>query len=184
MNLPLLIKLVKLANNNPNDNEANSAARRVCKMIAEANYIFTSDSYNAIYGGARAPGKNVVNNPPPVYKSASNPTYNPFEELFKGVNRESYKNGSWRFENNPFKDSTYKGVDWGKQPFTPPSQNVKDYTYPGPEYDPITGKKKEKPRRILKCKICKKEVNTIFQGLEELFECNTCIWEAYARGNK
>jgi len=160
MNLPLLIKLVKLANNNPNDNEANSAARRVCKMIAEANYIFTSDSYNAIYGGARAPGKNVVNNPPPVYKSASNPTY------------------------NPFKDSTYKGVDWGKQPFTPPSQNVKDYTYPGPEYDPITGKKKEKPRRILKCKICKKEVNTIFQGLEELFECNTCTWEAYARGNK
>lgn len=40
MNLDLLIKLVKLANNNPNDNEANLAARKVCKMIAEGNYQF------------------------------------------------------------------------------------------------------------------------------------------------
>ena len=38
MNLDLLKKLVKLAINNPNDNEANSAARKVCRMIAEDNY--------------------------------------------------------------------------------------------------------------------------------------------------
>lgn len=42
MNLDLLIKLVKLANNNPNDNEANLAARKVCKMIAEAKYQFAN----------------------------------------------------------------------------------------------------------------------------------------------
>lgn len=40
MNLNLLIKLVKLANNNPNENEANLAARKVCKLIAEDNYQF------------------------------------------------------------------------------------------------------------------------------------------------
>ena len=40
MNLELLIKLVKLANNNPNENEANLAARKVCRIIAEGNYKF------------------------------------------------------------------------------------------------------------------------------------------------
>ena len=34
MNIELLTNLVRLANNNPNDNEANAAARKVCKMIA------------------------------------------------------------------------------------------------------------------------------------------------------
>ena len=43
MNLDLLIKLVKLANNNPNEHEANSAARRACKLIAEGNFKFTAD---------------------------------------------------------------------------------------------------------------------------------------------
>jgi hypothetical protein len=51
MNLDLLTKLVKLANNNPNENEANSAARRVCKLIAEANFIFNDNNYNPPLGG-------------------------------------------------------------------------------------------------------------------------------------
>lgn len=38
MDLELLRKLVKLANNNSNEHEANSAARRVCKLIAENNF--------------------------------------------------------------------------------------------------------------------------------------------------
>jgi hypothetical protein len=38
MNLDLLKKLTRLANNNPNDNEANLAARKVCKMLEEANW--------------------------------------------------------------------------------------------------------------------------------------------------
>ena len=42
MNLELLKKLVRLANNNPNDNEANLAARKVCKMIEEAQFKFTT----------------------------------------------------------------------------------------------------------------------------------------------
>lgn len=38
MNKDLIIKLVKLANNNPNDNEANNAARKVCKLLEEGNF--------------------------------------------------------------------------------------------------------------------------------------------------
>lgn len=39
MSLDLLKKLVKLANHNPNDNEANSAARRVCLLLEEFNFF-------------------------------------------------------------------------------------------------------------------------------------------------
>lgn len=37
----MIQKLIKLANNNPNDNEANLAARKVCKMLAD--YKFEGD---------------------------------------------------------------------------------------------------------------------------------------------
>ena len=40
MNLDLIIKLVKLANNNPNEHEANLAARKVCKLIADGKFDF------------------------------------------------------------------------------------------------------------------------------------------------
>jgi len=33
-----IIALIKLANNNPNENEANLAARKVCKVLAELNF--------------------------------------------------------------------------------------------------------------------------------------------------
>lgn len=38
MNFDILIKLLKLANHNNADGEANAAARRVCKMLSEDNY--------------------------------------------------------------------------------------------------------------------------------------------------
>lgn len=41
MNLDLLKKLTRLANNNPNENEANLAARKVCKLLEENNFKFS-----------------------------------------------------------------------------------------------------------------------------------------------
>ncbi len=38
MNLELIEKLIRLANNNPNENEANLAARKVCEMLAEYQF--------------------------------------------------------------------------------------------------------------------------------------------------
>lgn len=38
MNLDLLKKLTKLANHNPNENESNLAARKVCKMLEECDW--------------------------------------------------------------------------------------------------------------------------------------------------
>lgn len=62
MNISLLTKLVKLANNNPNDNEANSAARRVCKMIEDGEFKFVEDKVDIRIGNYdfsfRKPGSN------------------------------------------------------------------------------------------------------------------------------
>lgn len=41
MKLDILMKLIALANNNPNDNEANLAARKVCKAIGEGKFTIT-----------------------------------------------------------------------------------------------------------------------------------------------
>lgn len=42
MNYDLIEKLIRLANNNPNENEANLAARKVCKFLAD--HSFHNDS--------------------------------------------------------------------------------------------------------------------------------------------
>lgn len=52
MNLELIKKLVKLANNNPNENEANLAARKVCRMIEEGKFEFV-ESPTYIYDESR-----------------------------------------------------------------------------------------------------------------------------------
>jgi len=44
MNFKLIEKLARLANNNPNENEANLAARKVCKLLAKSNFKFVEDS--------------------------------------------------------------------------------------------------------------------------------------------
>lgn len=51
MNKELIIKLAKLANNNPNENEANAAARKVCVLLAEGHFKFdniTKTAYDRI----------------------------------------------------------------------------------------------------------------------------------------
>lgn len=161
MNLTLLIKLVKLANNNPNDNEANLAARKVCRMIAEGDYKFNQPPISNPMG----------NSPPPGYTPPPSQGFNPFEDML------NYRWGGF--------DQAKKEESWTSNPYEPRAKPYEPPTgYPINEYDPLTGKRKEKPKRNLTCSVCKKDIWTIFQGLESVFECNTCIWEAYARGKK
>lgn len=46
MNKDLIIKLAKLANNNPNENEANAAARKVCVLLVEGHFKFNDIQSN------------------------------------------------------------------------------------------------------------------------------------------
>src|SRR5688572_7856116 len=43
-----LIKLIKLANNNPSEGEANAAARKVCRLLAESDFNWLKDSPTTI----------------------------------------------------------------------------------------------------------------------------------------
>lgn len=80
MNIQLLKKLVKLANNNPNEHEANSAAKRVCRMIEDGEFNFSEnakpefkasslDEWIMNYGFGKKP-------PPPRPSSAYSPPNN------------------------------------------------------------------------------------------------------------
>lgn len=88
MNLDRLIKLAKLANSNPNEHEANAAARKVCRLIAENNYSFNgAKNQEPATSGART--WNDV-------KRSQDPFWRVWEEAFKGrQNYQKYRNGSW-----------------------------------------------------------------------------------------
>ena len=154
MNLDLLKKLTRLANNNPNDNEANLAARRVCKMLEEGNWNLQpvnpqhqkQNPYNA--AGSQA-------------KSASNPPqsgWDWFRDFY--YTKQPYEPFSWKTSKEPHTDPFYAGR-W-KEPYREP---------PKP--------KNEQEKRPLKCTQCKKDVETAFVGLPETYVCNGCIWQNY-----
>jgi len=59
LDIDRLKKLTRLANNNPNDHEANLAARRVCKMLEEANFTLTSAPPPSMHGVAYDEASNM-----------------------------------------------------------------------------------------------------------------------------
>ena len=91
MNIDLITKLAKLANNNPNEHEANLAARKACKLIAEGNFKFTNDSKSSPIPGYQPSQKQQE-----YYQSASNPStgYNPYENFFR-TRQERWRNPSY-----------------------------------------------------------------------------------------
>lgn len=59
VNLDKLKKLVELASNNPDENEANSAARKVCKMLKEDGFkCFTPSSNGPSFNRQESPWSN------------------------------------------------------------------------------------------------------------------------------
>lgn len=187
MNLNLIIKLAKLANENPNENEANLAARKVCSLIKQGDYKFNEDS-------KQSNTKSTSN--------SSSPYYDPFEWIRKQY-EDNMRYGSWegfgsnekKERSNPnarsysetsseYKNRTeYKPKDKYKWYYT--NEKQEEY-YNGTKYDYIAWddleddkgephrKKKDNPDRLLKCKICGKQRLTAFVGLESMYECFTC----------
>lgn len=104
MKLEILKKLVALANNNPNDHEANTAARRVCKALAEDKFI---DQLSEPITRAKTP--DFKSNPPPPQPNPNTNQYNPYSN--------AYRNPSdiWEeFFGNGFR-KPYGGPQWDKQ---------------------------------------------------------------------
>lgn len=94
MKLDILKKLIALANNNPNDNEANFAARKACKALVEHKYI---EQLTDIV--------KVPNNPPPRPTPPKSPPntgdYNPFAGSYYKTGYDPFeeffgKKGKWK----------------------------------------------------------------------------------------
>lgn len=159
MKLEILKKLIALANNNPNDNEANFAARKVCKALIEDKYV---DQL-----------KDIIT---PVSQTIP-PNYKPYPK------QEQYYKEPFDFYSNPFWEDFFKRAT--NSPFNEQSRwksPPKNEPPKGPYYNPYTSEyETDKDTRKLKCKTCGKVKETKFRGLAEIFECNECQWTAYER---
>lgn len=166
MNIELIIKLAKLANNNPNDNEANAASRKVCRLIEEGNFQFIRTTAEKV-GAEQAKGP---------WQYDQRYRYEDLQEMINNMfgggfrpsdrQRQYYKTGPIEYTKEaPHQDNTYY-------------QKKHDVQY---NRNPFTGEKipRDVPKRPLQCKTCKQEIMTGFVGVPQMFECNKCIWQAY-----
>lgn len=152
MNIELLKKLVKLANNNPNDHEANSAARRACKLIEKSKFNFNDDikSSTKFYEESQSAQDmwDMLNNM--RERAESETRYQKEQQQTKASKRDTH---------NPF-DIPYNPVD-------------------KPYYARKRERGFGNTVQPLRCNTCKKIINSKFNGNPELFECVSCKWQRF-----
>lgn len=176
MNLDLLKKLVRLANNNPNDNEANLAARKVCRMIEEGKFNFGAA---ALQTPPQTPPKathqpttwnDVKRSPEPEFRSRPfsgvDFDWDSFNAHMERIRRErneyerrTRQQTGREGEGNPIWD-----IPFSSRPSAPP-----------PRTEPKYGERE----KILKCDMCGGEFPTKFVGPPQAYRCNTCHWKVY-----
>lgn len=162
MNLDLLIKLVKLANNNPSENEANLAARKVCRIIAEGNYKFIADSKTTVGGFKPTPKQEeVYNNKSPRtwndVRRSTEPEFSSKRPTGPGINLDDFlrdfKNGKYT-SSYPPKEPPRGSYYYGQDPFKEAEE---------------ANKQRSKNR---KCSSCGQEFDTY--NVREPFICFAC----------
>lgn len=80
MSKELIVKLAKLANNNPNENEANMAARKVCKLLEALNF---ENGWNTSRRAAPPPSPNPTPNPARPPEQSGRSAMDEFEEFIR-----------------------------------------------------------------------------------------------------
>lgn len=143
MSIDLLKKLVRLATNNPNEHEANLAARKACELLVKDDFAILKSTTNnppiVNFGtnyGEWTEFNNRTSQGKPIYKDV----YNMYEEL-----RRDSSGYAWDFE----KERREK-------------------------------QKNRRETKTLRCKHCKLEFQTKFQGEESQFEC----WGCYGKDER
>lgn len=194
MDLDKLIKLTRLANNNPNENEANLAARKVCKMLEECNWKLNGSSSTSQTKRGPTTWADVKRSTEPWWKSTYqnydwekayrdakererkrkeedakySKEYEAEERKFykkcKFCGRKDYKTAEERKHYDPTKnESIYVCRDCA-------FNESKKYEYKHQKHK----ENYEPPERVLKCKVCGKEVKTRFVGHSSQFTCTNC----------
>ena len=162
MNLDLLQKLIRLANNNPNDNEANLAARRVCKMLAEA---MTNGELNWKVKEPITTWNDVERTTEPEFKSQYKSNTADFYTIMEEMRRASEKR-----RQEQYKRDIGRGYDVYEKYYDPMSYGSPQWTKPKPP----------KEKRILTCTKCNVDKETVFVGHPSVFVCSDCIWTDYS----
>lgn len=149
MNLDLITKLAKLANNNPNENEANAAARKVCRLLAEGHFKFVQDV-------VVTPPKPSVN---PKASSQSVYTKQTAWDWMQDYLRREYENGPRK---SPF--------EYAIHPDDVSAEQKKYYGNPFTEHYYT-----ERESKNLRCKVCGIYKTTEFVGHASQYICMECI---------
>ncbi len=162
MDIEKLKKLVKLANNNPNENEANLAARKVCQILEQTNFQAIA----------------VVNKQAPPQQ----PKAGPYEDFLRNYARKPPKQSSFRDEwiHDPA-THTYWNPGRGMRI----SETEYEFTYSSRAQAEQRRREKEFRKgywagvdfdepRVLQCKVCGKHKETLFVGHPSQFTCSSC----------
>lgn len=171
MNLDLLKKLTRLANNNPNENEANLAARKVCKMLEAGNWLLpaapvvkTAAEKVKTWADVKRSTEPAWRSKPPEPTEESNRRQTEwFNEFFRNMTDEqkrrwdNFREGSW---DRPPRNVRFDPADY---PFTDSKKKSAAYS--------------ERPKRMLKCTKCGVEKETGYVG--NLYICTDCYWKEY-----
>jgi hypothetical protein len=192
-NLPeRLIKLARLANNNPSEIEANRAARLVCKKLEELKYEFTLNvpspepplrTYNDVRRSTEPQWSSRPAEPSVDYMNEFSRNYAKSKET-RSWDTETPRNP---YDDSRFWDGFYKKTP-PKEPTSPYEKGAGDIPKEPPKSSRWGGRPNPGPSsnytgeiRILKCKTCGNSKGTKFVGAEEVYECNECQWTAYMR---
>lgn len=201
MNLELLKKLTRLANNNPNDNEANLAARKVAKMLQDNNWSLPANN-SASSNESRGYSFTEKNNDdlhiiitrrfllqwPKVAKlseqlrqALKSPGAGTWEDIVRSEEPIFRSKPPTEHEQAKYNEEHYKRwrdiyeqsyyKKYAKQ-YEPSSWDI-PYEFKGGQRDD----KKTKEKRKLKCTRCGQERDTAYVG--NLYVCIECYWKEY-----
>lgn len=193
MDIEKIKSLIRLANNNPNDNEANLAARKACKVLAENNFAALAPRAN----GNPTTWNDVKRSTEPDFRSTPYSGFNPFEELFREARKRGYDPYAnpykTVFENECVECHTKVIVPENKyhkywtcsnclrkarenRPDPPKRPSYEYQAYEWANYTPPSNTPRPE-KRVRKCSKCGREVET--RRVTSVFTCNDCEWTAY-----
>ena len=147
----ILRKLIELACNNPNENEANSAARKVCRMIKDDSYAVinsSSQTYRNTYTSPRPP------NPAEDWERASREAAERERERVRQAQAAYERQEAAR--RAAAAERMRKEAEKQRQ-----KVKYKDTTYTN-------------RIRTMNCSSCGLPKNTFYEGPAELFLCSVC----------
>jgi hypothetical protein len=104
MKLDRLLALIRLANNNPNENEANLAARKVCQILVSGEFTITPKQVKTAAGkmNEARTWNDVKRSTEPEFRSKqygpvppNDSDFDPIYEFFRGGGRGGSKSNPW-----------------------------------------------------------------------------------------